>query len=558
MFKRVSSLVLAVLMVLTMVGSMTAFAAAAELEITVAVNKIEAEQGEEVIFTYYADSTKAWASLEFETAYEPSLLTLQAVTDGADAGVSDYNDVGGVIKMAVINNADVSGKTVVATITFKVNANVAPNTDATVSAVAKIAGAPNPADKLNVNTAPANAVVRVTCLHKNGTVVPNGATTHAVNCPTCGNATENCNFAVDKGTVTNVAHGQYTYKVWGCTRCTNTQKENLNLVAHKADGVKALGNKTHQIICKADGYVVKTEACTFSDTTGCQVTCDKCKAVYTNSNLANAIHANAKEHYYAPVNGAQGKITEECVVCGYAKTLKTGTWAFADVAKGAWFYDAITFNKAYGLFNGTSDTQFSPDDTITRGQAATVLSRMLIATINEAAGSTVITEAKLNSMSQKEISDFVDAYLDPVFGLKKVAKIPAFTDVPMGEYFGGHVRLMATLGIINGKTATTFVPNDNVTRQELAKLMEGMVEKVEAINNGKKYTSFGTPAAPFTDVATAWGKSHIEWARTTGLMNGMDGTAFAPDGTATRAQVATLMMRLKRTVGEMTTHNMGA
>lgn len=545
MFKRVSSLVLAVLMVLTMLGA-TVYAAEAEIKVSVSVNDTVVERGETVTVTYYAESAKAWNAVSIESAYDPAVLTY--VSAQMDGGSVEVHDNGGLIKFAAVGCEAAAGKTAVATAKFTVNNTAVNGAEAVVTAKLTALDA-----VLNV-PAEASAKVTVVCFHS---AVAVDETHHAYDCPTCGTGEEACQFVVQLNTVTDVAHGEYPYDVWQCASCTNVKKVyHQNKIPHNSDGIKSLGNgnadKKHQIVCTVDGTVMGTEACTFSDQTGCQMTCDRCGAVYAND-AANVTHKETEEHYYAPAEG--GKITALCTICGKEETVKTGSWSFTDVTSEKWYYDAVTFNNAYGLFNGTSATTFSPSKTINRAQAATVLSRMMIAALNDAAGRTVITEDALNAMTQAEITAFVGTTLNALYGLETVANIPAFADVPAGSYYGGHVRLMATLGIINGKSSTSFAPADTITRQELAKLMAGMVKTLEKINK-ETYTSFGAPVAAYSDAAniSAWAKESVEFVRSTGLMNGKNGNAFDPKGTATRAEVATLLMRVKVAADDITTH----
>ena len=558
MFKKVCSLVLAVMMLLTMVSSMTVLAAEDPvIGVFSAADVAQAERGDAVTVTFFVVSVAPWAAIEFEGTYDTDLTP---VAVPAEDGVRIED---GEIEVAVALSDNTEELiTELFSVEFTVNADAALNTTAAIE-IETVAAADENGVWLAYDTELDLTEIRIICAHANGSVVANAdGVSHTVTCGDCDAAVEECYFEyVD--TMFDVAHGEMVYDIYACTMCTNVMTEDLYELPHDSEGgARSRGNynaeKTHNIVCSEDGAVVGTEKCTFSDTTGCLIVCDQCRAVYVNENLLTAAHKNTNEHYYAPTVGALGMITVNCGDCNTVISSTTeagvGDWAFTDVSSDKWYYHAVTFNNAYGLFNGTSDTTFSPAKTITRGQAAAVLSRMLLAEINKAAGQNV-TEDTLKNMTADAFNSYIDGLVSR-FQVEKKA-IPAFTDVKTDAYYFGHIRLMAALGIVNGKSATEFKPGDTITRQELAALMSRMVKVLEKVN-GETYNSFGTPVAAYSDAASisAWAKSDVEFVRTTGLMQGKNGNAFVPKGTANRAEVATLLMRLKITVGDITTHNM--
>jgi hypothetical protein len=103
---------------------------------------------------------------------------------------------------------------------------------------------------------------------------------------------------------------------------------------------------------------------------------------------------------------------------------------FTDVPSGAFFTEAVVWLKNEGITTGTTDTTFSPDDNVTRAQMAAFLWRM----VGEPGG-------------------------NPAHG---------FTDVPNGTFFAEAVAWLKDQGITTGTSATTYSPNDNVTRAQMA------------------------------------------------------------------------------------------
>lgn len=108
---------------------------------------------------------------------------------------------------------------------------------------------------------------------------------------------------------------------------------------------------------------------------------------------------------------------------------------FTDVSKKDWYYDSVMYALRNGLFMGTSDTDFSPDGTMTRAMFVTVLGR--IAEIN----------------------------------LGEYEKASEFTDVAAGSYYGPYVRWATEKGITSGIGKGRFDPNGLVTREQMAALL---------------------------------------------------------------------------------------
>lgn len=105
---------------------------------------------------------------------------------------------------------------------------------------------------------------------------------------------------------------------------------------------------------------------------------------------------------------------------------------FVDVSSSAYYYDAVLWAVAQGITNGTSDTTFSPDDTVTRAQTVTFLYRQ--------AGSPIVEGS-------------------------------SFADVPADAYYANAVRWAVNEGITNGTSATTFSPDDACTRAQIVTLL---------------------------------------------------------------------------------------
>ena len=110
-----------------------------------------------------------------------------------------------------------------------------------------------------------------------------------------------------------------------------------------------------------------------------------------------------------------------------------GVLPFTDVRESDWFYDDVVYAYENGLFSGTSDTTFSPNASMTRAMLVTVLYRLE--------------------------------------GQPTVSGRSGFSDVKLNSYYEDAVTWAADNGIVNGTGATTFSPNANVTREQMAAIL---------------------------------------------------------------------------------------
>lgn len=187
--------------------------------------------------------------------------------------------------------------------------------------------------------------------------------------------------------------------------------------------------------------------------------------------------------------------------------------AFTDIT-GHWAADNILFVASRGLLSGTSDTTFSPDTGMTRGMFVTALGRL----------------AGINP----------DSY-----------KTGKFTDVKADAYYAPYVNWAAQTGIVTGVTATTFAPDTNINRELMAVIMKNYAAKL----------GYDLPqtlkAVTFADNAniSSWAKDAVRAMQQAGILAGKNGNKFDPKGTATRAEVATVLRRFVEIVIDPQTAN---
>ena len=185
----------------------------------------------------------------------------------------------------------------------------------------------------------------------------------------------------------------------------------------------------------------------------------------------------------------------------YGVGYKTFVPAFTDIT-GHWAADNILFAASRGLLSGTSDTTFSPDTGMTRGMFVTALGRL----------------AGINP----------DSY-----------QTGKFTDVKADAYYAPYVNWAAQTGIVEGVTATTFAPDTNINREQMAVIMKNYAAK---LGYDLPQTLKAVTFADNTQISS-WAKDAVKSMQQAGILTGKNENKFDPKGTATRAEVATVLRR---------------
>ena len=187
--------------------------------------------------------------------------------------------------------------------------------------------------------------------------------------------------------------------------------------------------------------------------------------------------------------------------------------AFTDIT-GHWAADNILFVASRGLLSGTSDTTFSPNTGMTRGMFVTALGRL----------------AGINP----------DSY-----------KTGKFTDVKADAYYAPYVNWAAQTGIVEGVTAITFAPDTNINREQMAVIMANYAKKLGYdLPKTLQAVTFADNAQISSEAQDA--DNAMPQADTPA---GKNGNKFDPKGTATRAEVATVLRRFVEIVIDSQTAN---
>lgn len=177
---------------------------------------------------------------------------------------------------------------------------------------------------------------------------------------------------------------------------------------------------------------------------------------------------------------------------------------FNDVPEGYWAYDAIQYVYGEGLMAGTSGSTFSPEGTTTRGQIVTILWRL--------SGSPVVN------------------YLMD------------FDDVDPAAYYAEAIRWASAEGVAGGYGGGVFGPDDPITREQLAVMLHRYARYMGYDVSVGEDTNILSYADAFT--VSEYAVSALQWACGAGIISGTgDGSTLTPQGEATRAQAATVLMR---------------
>ena len=192
-----------------------------------------------------------------------------------------------------------------------------------------------------------------------------------------------------------------------------------------------------------------------------------------------------------------------CLVCSLlpGTALAAGENPFTDVPASHWAHDDITYVYENDLMNGTDGSLFSPESTTTRAQVVTVLYRL----------------------AGQPAADWENP----------------FWDVPASAWFHDAVTWAWENDITGGVSSTHFGAGNAVTREQLAAFLYRYAQDQGYDTSARADLSGYSDAGLVSSYAT----EALSWANATGLITGTTATTLSPQGSATRAQVATILSR---------------
>lgn len=235
-----------------------------------------------------------------------------------------------------------------------------------------------------------------------------------------------------------------------------------------------------------------------------------------------------------PTAAEPGVRTYTCTVCGQTKTEAipaTGVpetcnggpacpgYAFRDMpAPSIWSHAGLDYCIYHGYIAGTSATTVTPDGECTRAMIVSILYRVQG------------EPAKVNG-----------------YELKKLA--PPFDDVERGRWYTDAIWWAKLTGVVSGMSPSTFAPDDPITRAQLAVILYNYTKQFapESLTETGSLTGF-----PDAGSVPSWARTAMAWAVGNGLISGVgeNGVSYLrPEGCATRAQVATILMNYDKALG---------
>ncbi len=173
---------------------------------------------------------------------------------------------------------------------------------------------------------------------------------------------------------------------------------------------------------------------------------------------------------------------------------------FTDVPESGWIAEAAAFASSHELFQGIGNDRFGPNQSMTRAMLATVLHRL-----------------------EDEPTGGADSRFD---------------DIVPDIWYASAVNWAAQSGLVKGD-GSLFRPDDSITREELATILYRYAQYLDMDVSAEDVTGGYEDAGS----VSAWAQQAVNWAVDQGIILGRSEIQLAPQGTATRAEVATMLMR---------------
>lgn len=321
----------------------------------------------------------------------------------------------------------------------------------------------------------------------------------------------------------------YSYKSASSTEPTCTESGHYQGTCPRCgkdynDTIPALGHDW--------GEWVVTQEPTYTTTGYRYHICARCNARVGEDIPKLHEHAwNAGVVTQKPTATEPGVKTFTCTICGATKTESIPATGVPDVCPGGptcpgyafrdmpvptdWAHEGLDYCIYHGYIAGTSASTVAPTGVCTRAQLVSILYRM-----------------------QGEPT--------AVRGIE-LAKLRApFDDVPRGQWYTDAIWWAKLTGVVAGTSATTFDPSGEITREQLAVILYNYTKQFAS----GSLTATGSLAGfPDAGSVSSWARTEMAWAVGNGLISGTGSGSVAylsPQGSATRAQVAAILMRFEQ------------
>ncbi len=211
--------------------------------------------------------------------------------------------------------------------------------------------------------------------------------------------------------------------------------------------------------------------------------------------------ASYKWETLIPADNGVGYRAQLCSECDSITKIESfSANVFLDVPTDSWYHSAVQYVVTNGIMNGVSETEFSPENGLTRAMFITVLHRLTGSPAGEA---------------------------------------HAFTDVQSDSWYNSAVEWASSSGIINGVSEGIFAPDNQITREQMATVVYRYAKY-------KNYDMKGAQSVEYRDAENIalYANEAVLWCSEKGIMNGNADGTFMPGDSSTRSQAATVFMRL--------------
>lgn len=291
--------------------------------------------------------------------------------------------------------------------------------------------------------------------------------------------------------------------------------------SHSYDGYITIINPKNGEVSVSDDWAYEDEKITLTITPDKGYVVDKIEIVDDEGDKINAKKVEDKDDKYTfrmancdvtvtVTFKEEGKTTEDTdkEEDKDDETTETTKLNFTDVKETDWFFKGVEYVVDKDVMSGVSENQFDPSGKLTRA--------MLV--------------QMLYNMESRPACDAENAFMD----------------VPVGQWYTDAVIWANDAKIVSGMGEGLFAPNMEITREQM----------VAMLYNYAKYKGYDVTASAdlsaFADTASvsAWAQPAMQWAVAEGYISGMGDSQLAPQGTATRAEIASVIMRFMEATAE--------
>lgn len=335
-------------------------------------------------------------------------------------------------------------------------------------------------------------------------------------------------------TLPTPSRSHYSFEGWyngnNLVESPYTVTENVELTAHwthtssgggshRYDGYITIINPKNGEVSVSDDWAYEDDKITLTITPDDGYEVDKIEIVDDEGDKIDAKKVDDEDNKYTfrmancdvtvtVTFKEEGKTTEDTDKEEGKDDEETTELNFTDVKESDWFFKGVEYVVDKGIMSGVSENEFAPSGKLTRA--------MLV--------------QMLYNMESRPACDAENAFMD----------------VPVGQWYTDAVIWANDAKIVSGMGEGLFAPNMEITREQM----------VAMLYNYAKYKGYDVTASAdlsaFADTASvsAWAQPAMQWAVAEGYISGMGDSQLAPQGTATRAEIASVIMRFMEATAE--------